>query len=120
MKTQRSLTVVIATLVLLVLSFSITLTATGSGHPAPPDQRKVVVTIRIVDDGGNTISGVHISVYQGEQYLGQGESDAKGIAQVLGIDNLAQTRIRFARGRTSTSVSSSIWDESKWYLLKIS
>ena len=82
MKTQRSLTVVIATLVLLVLSLSITFTATGSGHPAPPDQRKVVVTVRIVDDGGNTISGVHISVYQGEQYLGQGESDARGIAQV--------------------------------------
>lgn len=82
MKMQRIKTVVIATLMLLVLSLSIIFTATGSGHPAPPDQRKVVVTVRIVDAGGNTISGVHISVYQGEQSLGQGESNARGIAQI--------------------------------------
>ena len=32
---------------------------------------------------------------------------------ILGIDNFAQTRIRFARGRTSASVSSSIGGNSQ-------
>ena len=34
-------------------------------------------------------------------------------ATILGIDNFAQTRIRFARGRTSASVSSSIGGNSQ-------
>jgi hypothetical protein len=79
-KMQRSLAVAIATFLLLLLSLSIT--ATRSGHAAPLDPRKVVVTVRVVDEGGNKISGAHISVYQGEQFLGQGESDARGIAQI--------------------------------------
>lgn len=82
MNTRRGLTVVIATLAWLVLSLSGSFTASSSGHSAPPDQRRVVVTVRIIDDGGNKISGAHISVYQGEQFLGQGESDVRGVAQI--------------------------------------
>jgi hypothetical protein len=80
MKTQRGLTVVIATLVLLLLSLSITLPATSSS--APPEQRRVVLTVRIVDGDGKEITAAHISVFQGEQHLGQGDTDARGIAQM--------------------------------------
>jgi hypothetical protein len=85
MKTQRSLIVVMASLVLSLLSLSITFTVTGSGHP--PDQRKIVITVKIVDGDGKEITDAHVAVFQGEQHLGEGNSDAKGIAQMNVVVN---------------------------------
>src|SRR5258705_12865435 len=89
MNRQIGLTVAIATLVFLMLSLSSTFTTSSSGHSASPEQRKLVVTARIVDEGGNKITGAHISVYQGEQFLGQGESNDKGVAQIEVAVNIA-------------------------------
>jgi len=83
MKTQRSLTVIMATLVLLVLSLSATFTAMSSSRGAAPDGlRTVVLTVRIVDNQSEIVSGARIVVFQGDRRLGQRDSDARGIAQM--------------------------------------
>lgn len=65
---------------LLLLSLSVTLTATSSS--AQPDQRSIVLTVRIVDNRSEIVSGAHIIVYQGDIKLGEGESDANGLARM--------------------------------------
>jgi protocatechuate 3,4-dioxygenase beta subunit len=81
MKTQRGITVIIATLVLLILSLSITFTTAASSN-LPPTQRKIVLTAKVVDNGGNEVTGAHVAVFQGEQHLGQGYTDNRGIVQI--------------------------------------
>lgn len=54
---------------------------TGTGN-AGPQKRSVTLSARITDEGGSPIPGAHISIFQGEQHLGQGDADTRGIVQV--------------------------------------
>lgn len=80
MKTPRILFTLSALLMIAFLSLSTMLTASGSS--APPQKRRVVLTAKVTDESGAPITGAHISIFQGEQHLGQGDADARGIAQV--------------------------------------
>ncbi|MGQ0762032.1 MAG: hypothetical protein ACT4OT_08450 [Acidobacteriota bacterium] len=78
MNPQKIRTLASALLIFSLISVSL---ATGAGNAAP-QKRSVVLTARITDESGTPIPGAHISIFQGEQHLGQGDADARGIVQV--------------------------------------
>ncbi|HEX6190636.1 MAG TPA: carboxypeptidase-like regulatory domain-containing protein [Pyrinomonadaceae bacterium] len=80
MKSQKGPITLSVLLVLAFLSLSITLTASSSS--APPQKRPAVLTARVTDENNAPITAARISVFQGEQHLGQMDTNARGIAQL--------------------------------------
>lgn len=77
MKPQKIRNVASALILFSLISVSL---VTGTGNAAP-QKRSVTLSARITDEGGTPIPGAHISIFQGEQHLGQGDADARGIVQ---------------------------------------
>ena len=78
MNPQKIRNVASALILFSLISVSL-VTGTGS---AAPQKRSVTLSARITDEGGTPIPGAHISIFQGEQHLGQGDTDSRGIVQV--------------------------------------
>lgn len=70
----------VASALILFSLISVSL-VTGTGTAAP-QKKSVTLSAKITDESGTPIPGAHISIFQGEQHLGQGDADSRGIVQL--------------------------------------